>query len=187
MVNYNNSMIYGSIGDQITEGEHGPPLKQYLMDKFVWNEAVFDSIDWDAIKTHMNNILPTTATNLIKLAMDWKNDNHQNELFYGKSHICPACCVQEEDHMHFVCCQDPILFRLNTTAVNKLIQAMQKMRTAGLISTVFQSIIGALRQEKEPVEPDWKSDEMGKLGARAWKEQSAIGWHHLLKGRLSRV
>ena len=89
--------------------------------------------------------------------------------------------------MHFVSCQDPVLFRLNTAAVNNLVKTMQKVRTAGIISCVFQNIIGALRKEKEPIEPIWKQDEMGEMGALAWQEQSQIGWDHMLKGRLSKT
>ena len=117
--------------------------------------------------------------------MDWQNDNHQNELFYGKSHLCPACHVQEEGHMHFISCKDPVLSRLNSTSVNKFIQTVKKSCTAGLISTIFKDIISAIRHERDPLPPQWKHDELGVLGAQAWDEQRLIGWHHMLKGRLS--
>ena len=44
MVSYRNSYIYGSIEDSITEGEHGPPLQEYLMEKYMWDEKTFSNI-----------------------------------------------------------------------------------------------------------------------------------------------
>ena len=48
-------------------------------------------------------------------------------------------------------------------------------------------MIGAIRAGREPVEIRWKSDRMGMLGAKAWREQKKIGWTHMLRGRLSKT
>ena len=81
MVEYGGSLIYGSIQDRITDGEHGPPLAQYLMDKFNWSEEVFQLIDWGAMKAYTSHLEPPRETNVIKLVMDWKSINNQNNFF----------------------------------------------------------------------------------------------------------
>ena len=88
-------------------------------------------------------------------------------------------------HLHFICCTDPVLHRLNTKAANKFHLALKKTRTAGVISETFKNCLQALREGKEPVEPAWKGDEMGQLGSQAWREQTAIGWSHWARGRIS--
>ena len=72
------------------------------MDKFGWNEETFDSIDWNAMRAYTRNLEGTKETNLIKLVMDRQNDNHQNNLFYGKSGKCPACALEDKNHFHFI-------------------------------------------------------------------------------------
>ena len=134
---------------------------------------------------YMTKLEGTRATNVIKLVMNWQNDNHQNELFYDKPGICPACETVLEDHLHFLCCKDPVLYRLNTKAISKFHFELQKTRTAGVISGIFMASLQALRAGDEPMEPLWKDDEMGRLGKQAWQEQSAIGWSHWVRGRFS--
>ena len=70
-----------------------------MCDKFIWTAQCFDTINWRAIESYAKNIPSGKATNLRKLAMNWQNDNSQNNLFYGKSRICPACECENKSHM----------------------------------------------------------------------------------------
>ena len=159
MVKYQGSFIYGDIYENVTEGEHGPALRVYLMEKFHWSVETFDSINWDAMKSFVKNLDGTRETNIIKLLMNWQNDAHQNDIFYGKGGQCPACSKQEH-HLHFLSCQDPVLYKLNTGSVNKLERALRKTNTAGTIARVIREVIGALRHNRDPVKPEWKPDKM---------------------------
>ena len=170
MVEYQGAFIYGDIYDRVTEGEHGPALRHYLMDKFQWTDEVFDSIHWEAMKSYATNLEGTMETNVIKLLMDWQNDAHQNKIFYGKDGLCPAC-FKQEDHMHFLACQDPILYKLNTGSISRVEGALRKTHTAGVIARIVREVINALQHGREPVQPEGKQDSMGRLATEAWEEQ----------------
>ena len=92
------------------------------------------------------NLDGTCATNVIKLLMNLQNDNHQNNLFYDKSGNCPVCEHEHEEHLHFIWCQDPVLQKLNTKAVDKLLQSLKVTSTAGLLARVLKEDIQALRE-----------------------------------------
>ena len=186
MVSYRGFLIHGSIHDVVTEGEHGPPLRQYLKEKFGWSEDTFQCIDWEAMKVYTRRLEGSKETNLIKLVMNWQNDNHQNEFFYAKDGVCPACQSIQEDHLHFISCRDPVLYRLNTECMNGVHRAMARTHTCGIISNAFREVLGALRDGREPREPRWRDDAEGQLGKEAWGEQRRIGWSNLAKGRLSK-
>ena len=114
--------IYGSIYQQLTDSVHSGPLKEYLCEKFGWNTDQFNSIDWEAMAAYTSKLDPVKETSVIKLVMNWQNDNHQNSLFYAnKDNRCPACEHEIEAHMHFLSCTDPILRKANRPAWNKVI------------------------------------------------------------------
>lgn len=149
MVRYQTNMIHGSMAECIVEGIHRPPLREYLRDKFGRTDKVFEYIDWNSMSTCVNNLEGTRATNVIKLVMNWQNNNHQNELFYSKTGMCPACANVKEDHLHFLCCKEPVLHRLNTKATSKFHLELQKTRTVGIISNIFKAPLQALRTGNE--------------------------------------
>ena len=187
MVKLNGSMIYGSLYDRITESVHGPVLEEYMCTKYGWTREVLQSIDWDAMETFMNRQSGTRATNIIKLAHDWQNDNHQNSLFYkDKSSMCPACNLAEETHMHFLSCSDPILRRVNQRAWDGLKTVMKKWRTSHFVYRAINAIITAVVCDEDPVRPVLPGTPLGVVVTRAWAEQQSIGWVHLCKGRMSK-
>ena len=145
MVQYRGRVLYGSLYDQITEGEHGPPLKDYLCTKFNWTSIVFDSIDWQAMGVYIKHLTGTKITNLLKMVLHWQNDNQQNDMFYGKDSRCPACGNQDEEHFHFLWCRDPTLYHMNTKFINKKYRELQKTKTSMVITRTFKAIIKAVR------------------------------------------
>ena len=185
MVSYRGTFLYGPTYDRVVEGEHGRALKEYLCAKFKWTSATFDTIDWRAMRAVSQSLNGTRETNFIKLAINWQNDNHQNELLYDKDGRCPACGLAMEDHLHFLACSDPVLYRLNTQAVNKVVRTMVRLKTAGVLTGIFKRVIGAMRAGMSPAPFLPKDDKLGRLIGQAWKEQQTIGWDNMVKGRLS--
>ena len=138
------------------------------------------------MKSFSKKVDGVRATNLIKLVMNWQNDNKQNELFYSASPICPACNKEYEGHLHFLRCTDPVLRRLNTMAINTILTTMKKLKTAGVIATLLKQIIFSLRDGTMPSPFVGKQNHLGTILQQAWIEQEMIGWQNMLKGRLSK-
>ena len=186
MVEHRAGFWYGSIMDRVVDIDHAIPLQNYLCDKFNWTEVVFHSIHWEAMGIYTKRLTGVANTNLTKFTMDWQNDNRQNETFYGKSGKCPACLEEDEDHMHFVWCEDPVLRTMNARETHKVYSSMKKSKTAGIIYRMLTIIIEACCVNMEPTELEYKRDAIGTLIHQAWDEQKQIGWFNLLKGRLSK-
>ena len=124
MVRYCAGLIYGSFQEVIVQGEHDGPLEEYLCQKFGWTLTVFSSIDWAAMKTFSAKVEGVRATNLIKMVMNWQNNNRQNVLLYSKSPICPAYHKEDEGHLHFLHCSDSVLRQLNMKTINKVVMIL---------------------------------------------------------------
>ena len=128
MVSINDRQIQGSVYESLTDHVHSPVLEEYLCSKFGWTKGQFHYIHWEAMEIYVKRLPPTKETKVIKLLMNWQNDNHQNHLFDRKnSNLCPACDKETEDHMHFLSCSDKILRRANKAAWNKVIRALKRM------------------------------------------------------------
>ena len=186
MVRSGHHFIYGSLRESIIEQVHGPALQRYLCNKFHWSDEVFHMIDWSAMGSYMRRVDGVKATNIIKLVMNWQNDGHQNELFYSTGGVCPACNNVVENHLHFLCCRDPVLSRMNVASTTRFYRAMKRVHTAGVLASVFKCILAALLAGVPPAPFVGKDDTIGRLLTAAWVEQEQIGWDNWAKGRFSR-
>ena len=113
MVKYaSQRFIYGDIAGVITEEISKIGLITYLLEKNPrWNEAIFQTIDWESIGSCMTKMSALRITNIVKMVHGWQNDGNQNYLFdnvTGDS-MCPTGCGQMEERLHFVTCQAPTL------------------------------------------------------------------------------
>ena len=166
MVWIKESMVYGSIYDRLSFHVHSPPLISYLCTKFGWSVEQFETIDWDAMDSYIKGVSPTKETNITKLAMDWQNTNHQNNLFdKTKSNICPACNLVHESPMHFLSCSDPVLRSLNKKPWNKVVTIIKKLRTAQPISTALYAILDALMTGQHPPTPKFPRTVLGEVAS----------------------
>ena len=82
----NTCFINGRVEDVVTADINKEKMLKYLGEKNMhWNEAIFESIDWDAIGTCMKKMVSKSGmqvTNALKLVHGWQNDGQQKELFY---------------------------------------------------------------------------------------------------------
>ena len=187
MVEVDNSMVYGSIYEAVKEQVHSKPLAEYLCNKFHWTAEEFQTIHWEAMGAFMAGTPPVIQTNVIKMVMDWQNNNRQNNKFDEKhSDVCPACELVHEGHLHYLCCSDPVMRRLNRGPWNAVINQIRKLRTNQTVAAAFYRILEGLMQDEVPQAPIFPETEIGLLAKAAWKEQEALGWSNVVKGRLSK-
>ena len=86
--------------------------------------------------------------------------------------------------MHYLSCSDPVLRRLNRTSWNMVISTIRKLRTTQVISAAFYNILEALMRDETPRPPTFPETTIGGIAKQAWKEQEALGWINVAKGRL---
>ena len=69
------------------------------MEKFNWTKAVYDGIDWEAIKQGRKGYSKLHNIRITKLMFDWVNTGHQKAKM-NQEKCCPCCGAEEETLLH---------------------------------------------------------------------------------------
>ena len=183
-----SQLIYGDITKHIREDISKRKLIQHLMLKNPsWTDTILQSIDWNAIKIHLQKQPATRVTNIIKLVHGWQNDGYQKGLFYGitDASMCPTGCGQLETRQHYMRCTAPTL----GASYSQLHLAFKRthvgLHTAKPIYDIMLYILKCIRTDETPILVQYFESDMARATQEAWMEQQKIGWEQLLKGRLS--
>ena len=73
--------LHGSPREVISLASHGPQLQDYICDKAKWSPHIFQTVDWKGFYQYLKSLDNIRQTNIIKLAHNWVNDEHQKDLF----------------------------------------------------------------------------------------------------------
>jgi hypothetical protein len=183
-----SQLLYGDITKYIREDISKRNLRQHLMQKNpAWTDTIFNSINWNAIKAHLQKQSATRTTNIIKLVHGWQNDGYQKGLFYGitEESMCPTGCGLVETRQHYMRCTAPTL----GASYSQLHMAFKRkhagIHTAKPIYDIMLKILKFIRTDEAPVLVTHFESDMDRTIKEAWEEQKEIGWDQVLKGRLS--
>ncbi len=158
------------------------PLKEYLKTRFEWDEATFNDIDWECSRRgyqwqrkhwstllkHANNITPVGCR------------VHRYDPKYPKA--CPSCPEEEETAQHLYQCAGPTRVELK----NKILQQLRKTMTENdtpepMMELMLEGLYAVLHNR----DLDTIKIPAGMEAIAA--AQRAIGWEHLLRGRLTKL
>ena len=156
-----------------------------------WDREIFTSINWDAIGGCLDRMSDEQVTHILKLAHGWQHDGYQKGLFYEDLEeievMCPAGCGKKEERLHYIQCTSPLIAEGNKLIQRKFKESQIRLKTATVICDAFSAILGSLRRRTgQPQLASYFESEMGTMVQDAWKEQEAIGWDNILKGRLNK-
>ena len=89
--------------------------------------------------------------------------------------------------MHYIQCTSPLMEEGKKLIQRKFKESQLRLKTATVICDAFSAILGYLRRRTgQPQLTSYFETELGTMVRDAWKEQEAIGWENILKGRLSK-
>ena len=161
-----------------------PPLLAKLRKQFGWSEATAQDVNWEACRLALGRLCPHKVT-LIKhlnhiAPLGWLV--HIYDPKYPKS--CPCCNHHTETREHLHQCSGPSRPAWREQFINDLVQALEKQNSA---ADLKQLLVEGLRSVLEGRDPETIQVPDTAAAAAVFEAQSAIGWHELLKGRLSQA
>ena len=161
----------------------GSALKMFLMEKYGWNEVMFQSVCWEAHQTELHKIPIIRRPTLIKYIHGWlatKQRRYREGAF--KDPLCPLCGSEERTN-HFLRCMNSQLLTVRN-AQWKVFKVELAKKTATGCWQVFQAGLDTL-QDIEPPSSETRAEWPPELQV-AYSAQEAIGWEQVLLGRLAK-
>ncbi|CAB9522216.1 expressed unknown protein [Seminavis robusta] len=151
------------------------------MKDYNWSEDTFNDIDWTAhgraLRRHDNH-RPTMVKYLNKVLPVGAFLHKTNPKYYAG---CPSCNNPSETRHHLMECSSPERIKWREKCYSAVLAYVQKKDTSPKIQGLLLSGLKVCLHHQNPTtiqeDPSWDTLKQA---------QDAIGWHHLLKGRISK-
>ena len=168
----------------------GRKHRTYLERKHGWDNEVWNSIDWPAMKGSYLTLGPMKRIKTSKRVHGWLNTGRQKSKISPDAvdaHKCPRCQADNESQEHILLCPAGSAHRKRYDLVHSMSQDMLRNRTC----TAQQLFVWCIRSwlvSPETPKPDVSlvPEAQRDLVIQALEEQERIGWHLAMRGYLSR-
>ena len=151
-----------------------------------------EAVDWDLFSVAIERVYQSSKSRfsrIIKFNHNLQNTGRQKRLFTTgntsepvASDRCPLCDGQEETTMHLYTCSDPTLRDIIEKGTHELEEALRSRHVSSEMWRAIARGMWTVQSDNDPAE--WKPNNL--QIAEAYRDQTIIGWHNFLKGRLSK-
>ena len=146
--------------------------REFLKDKYQWNNRLIDSIEWDIVSSFISKQTYATRKTMTKYSHRWMLSNSKTI----DNHIICSYCHQSEDnldHDHFLTCNDSD--ERKEVRIKRFQQLLTQLQTPiALTSTLIKVIKTAYREQHQST------------SQIPLTQQDIIGWNHFIRGRISK-
>jgi hypothetical protein len=104
---HDGSTITNKLYKIMSRALHESKLISFLKLKNNWSDNTFQRIHWDAHERAFTSLSRNNQIMTAKLVHKLVNTNVQNQLFYGRSPLCPCCKTTDETLQHILSCTSP--------------------------------------------------------------------------------
>ena len=178
----------GKLYTQTVRDRHGPPLKQYIKDKYHWNEEQFNSIAWPSIKMAFQSKTPQQKVHLAKAIYHWLPTMARLHRITPEEYptpTCNICKISDETQDHIYQCNH----HASRSEQIKMLRKIEKEGEASGINTfLIRTLTKGLHAWMHHLPPpriSVKRHPVHKLVAEAYAAQALLGWRHAIRGRIS--
>jgi len=183
------SRVTSKMKAQIEEAIHIPRLKRYRNKKYGWDEHTWDMIDWEAYGIAQKGIDQGLARFLHRFTSEWLPVGQRTKFYQqGNNATCVSCQGPDEETCHHIfSCQNERRQNNFKMQLYKIFQVLRKKHTyKPILQALHHNIIRYYNDEElEPPTPIEHPKEYDITLQEAFKEQTTIGWNHILKGWVS--
>ena len=174
-----NNELFKALSNKIM----GISMKRFLVQKYGWSNATFESIAWNAHEKELQAYPITRKVTLIKYMHGWlatKKRRHQEGRFSDP--LCPLCGV-EETKRHFFHCQNPQMRQINKIWWKQYLRDIGDDTDNGRKHVFQVGLETLLGGESQPIREkrEWPRDLQ-----LAFQAQEEIGWDQVLSGRIAK-
>ena len=85
---------------------NGRKIKQYMEEKYGWNEEMIECIEWKSLEMAMKTYTEYKKSKIVQLIWDWQNVGRQKERIEQDNGQCPLHCNEYDTHAHYLVCKD---------------------------------------------------------------------------------
>ena len=203
-ISINNQRQHTNISESVLSAFHTPALQAHIYQRTGWSHSTYNKVDWDLTHTYMSSLNDIQRTNAVKYLHDWQNTGSQNLKFqasemdkpdapkaYTESHTaCPFNCGALETPLHYLYCPSIPARHASSAFLSSIQCTIKKEHTAlPVYNAVMQHLKHHLHQPTSPtpVQPPTTPQTLHDIIQEAIHDQVSIGWHHFLKGRISKL
>ena len=159
------------------------PLRDYLMNKYQWNQAVFEAINWPAHGAALRR-MNKRRIHYTKMIFDILPTHSQSNKHDGGKRTCPTCEAPVENRDHILRCAhgDAVAWReeLRCDLKEFYRRTQTEPELARLLTTALEQWFSTPSGDIQ-LDPNPFSDDLRNLII----EQNAIGWRQIFSGRFS--
>ncbi len=175
--------IHQNLKEQLHSQMYDGALKQYLCEKYDWDNSVFGDIDWTAHKKAITLFPRLQSITIMKYIHGWlatKRRRYRDGAF--EDPLCPLC-LKEEGHLHIFMCQHPHMAEARTREYLRF-ETFLKSRIDPAATQAIQVGVRSINSHEDLLvyEEEFIGDRHIKV---AMDHQQSIGWKHFLYGRIS--
>ena len=157
------------------------PLQAHLQKKFEWDEDTFHDIDWECGRRAYNQKRKHLTT-LIKHTNDITPIGKRVHRYDPKyPAACPSCPEEIETAQHLIHCNCPARIALKTKIIATVRKTLEEQKTRHDLMVLMLEGLQAVFDGRDS-ETIHYPDSVAEVASA----QTAIGWEHLLRGRLSK-
>ena len=107
---------------------HDKLLEKHLLRKTGWTLHTFHLVAWEAHERAFHRLPRFSHHYTSKLLHGLVNKNKQNNLYYGKSSLCPLCNTYEETLSHVLTCSHEKALTSRTKSLTQLTDTLLTIR-----------------------------------------------------------
>jgi hypothetical protein len=161
-------------------------LRKLMVKNFQWKPTTPELVWWDVHGIALTAMSHNDKMRMQKFNFNWLPTNHRQSQY--EAHVedrCSACSYVNEDDDHVIRCIDVNRQKVRTAWMQELSQFLRELHTP---IAVHDAILGGLEAwlEKRQV-PNLATlvNDPSRALTRAYKNQTTIGWHHFVRGRIA--
>jgi len=182
-IRINGKLVCRELLPALRQALSAPAYTSYLKKKLQWNNTDLKDVNWQVLQASLDSFHPNDQRQILLFI------NDKLPLCASKAHphlgstMCPSCQRHEEDHWHFLECQQVDRSALFNMLRGNLTSTTQKLRLHPCFHTVIWLGISSIRHQTPY--PDISMEILEPLRAPLAKQQR-LGWDQIYQGRTSR-
>ena len=165
--------------------QHIPPLRLYYRQRFQWDSITFDDIDWDVYSMAYSKF-PRTRTFFSKFG--WKKLPIGARLHVRTScydHRCPSCHGDFETDDHVFQCRHPLRVQWRNKLILKIADTFGSFLDQPLLLLIQAGLRSFFNNTPIDILQIFPSGYSSTPYRELIQQQTAIGWDHFIRGKIS--
>ena len=174
--------ITSKVKTEIKRARRSPAIKVYMMEKYGWDNATFESIHWPSVLSVRSNMKQTQRMQSSKLMHGWLPVMHMRQFITGINY-CPGCPCTDETLTHVFQCPNPSI----RAACRKALAQMKKVGKKKKIPSRIMDAICHFLQVESNGDNKFHQTTHHCTVTTAIDQQLRIGSHMLPRGFLAKA